>query len=374
MPEVVVVGGGIIGLASALALAGRGLEVTVIERDVPGRGAAWAAGGMLSPLAETRQPGPFLDLALASADRYAAFAAGVSEAAGLDVEYEAGGKLQVALNGRQAEELIEQHRWQVEAGHAVALLERDDALTLEPALSPETRIALLIPEEHRVDSRRLGRALWLACVRAGVRFHVGAAAVELRSSGGTRVEGVALDDGGVVPAGWVVVAAGSWSGGLGGLPRPLPIRPVRGQMAAIDAGPLASERVLLSPGGCYLVPRADGRVVVGSTMESAGFRAIATAGGVGALLTAAVDLVPALAGAPVSEVWAGLRPGTPDGLPVLGPDPDLEGLVYATGHLRNGVLLAPITGEIVASLVTGTTPPLPVEAFAPERFAALPAS
>lgn len=372
--DVAIIGGGAIGCALAWTLARRGLSVTVVERDEPGRGATHAAGGMLSPIAEADAPGPFLDLALASLDRWPAFIDALREAADVPIEYRAKGKLHVALDDERAEELRAAWRWQRDAGHDVALLDAAEARALEPALTEEVRAGLLVRRDHWVDNRRLGEALWVAGARGGVRFLLGkrVAAVECDAGAG-RTTGIVLDDGGRISAERVVVAAGAWSGTLAGLPRPLPVEPVRGQIAAVRTVPPALTRIVMA-GHCYLIPRGDGRLMVGATEERAGFRQHTTPAGIASLLGAALRIVPALADAPFEECWAGFRPGTPDGLPILGADPEVEGLFYATGHYRNGILLTPVTAEVVADAITGEVPALPLSAFAADRFVAEAAS
>ncbi|HEX7049254.1 MAG TPA: glycine oxidase ThiO [Longimicrobiales bacterium] len=371
--DVIIVGGGAIGCAVAWELATRGVSVTVIERDVPGRAATWAAGGMLSPLAEADAAGPFLDIALASLERYPAFIAALEEAAGLSVDYRTEGKLLAALDESHAERLRRICAWQRESGFAVEWLDPPDVLALEPRIAVTVCGGVSLPHDHCVDNRRLGRALWLAAARAGVRFRIGdaAAAIVTAPAGayaaGTAA-GVRLADGEVLAGGHVIIAAGAWSGRIEGLPRPLPVHPVRGQMAAVRVVPPVLRRVV-ETAGCYLIPRSSGDLVIGSTMERVGYRQHTTPGGLGGILAAAVAALPSLADAPITEQWAGLRPGTPDGLPILGPDPELRGLSYATGHFRNGILLTPITAALLADVLTGTAPALSLDPFSVERFA-----
>lgn len=367
--DVAVLGGGVIGCATARELARRGLSVVVVERDTPGLGATSAAAGMLSPLSESEETGPFLELALSSLDRYPSFVAALFEETGIDVEYRQRGKLEVALDEAGTARLRATFVWRREAGFVVDWLDADEVRRMEPALSPQARAGLFNARDHQVDNRRLGRAAWLAAERAGVRFLTGAPAQALVTAGG-RVSGVTLASGEVVSAPRVVLALGSWSGAFGGLPRPLPVFPVRGEIVALEAAPSPLMRVV-STGRCYLVSRADGRVLIGATAERAGFQSRATAGGVQTLLSAAIEAVPALATAPVAELWGGLRPGTPDALPILGPDPEVEGLVYATGHFRNGILLAPITAQLVAEATVGERPALSLAPFAMDRFEAM---
>src|SRR5690606_19637630 len=210
-------------------------------------------------------------------------------------------------------------------------------------------------------------ALWAAAARAGAEFRLGVPAAGVLGADDGRATGVELASGERLEAGAVVVAAGCWSALLGGLPRKLPVEPVRGQMLAVGAVPPVLGRTIMAE-HCYLIPTADGRVLIGATLERAGFRACVTPAGLRQLVDAATAAVPGLAAAPVVEVWAGLRPGTPDDLPILGADPDVPNLFYATGHYRNGILLTPITAGIVGDLVTGSEPGVPLAPFSPARF------
>lgn len=366
--DVLVVGGGAIGCVSALALAREGRSVTVVERSPPEAGATWAAAGMLSPLGEAEDPGPFLRLGRASLDLYPGLVEDLEEYGSRDLLFEWTGSLHVAFDDEGVGSLRSRHRWQRDRGHRTRWLEGEELAEAEAGLAPGVRAGLLIDEDAQVDNRFLGEALRAAAARAGARMIEGLGVREVLREA-RRVRGAQLSDGSVVAAEAVVVAAGCWSGRLAGLPRTLPVRPVRGQMVAL--GPVdRPERpgfILVSP-DCYLVPRADGRILVGATVEEAGYDARTTVEGVSRLLAGAVRAYPSVADAPVLETWAGLRPGTPDELPILGQDPELEGLVYATGHFRNGILLAPITGGIVAALVDGRPPPVDIEAFRPDRF------
>jgi glycine oxidase len=366
--DVVIAGGGVIGCAVAWTAARRGLSVTVVERDTPGRGASWAAAGMLSPAAEIGDAGPFLKLARRSLDLYPDFVAALRETTGEDPAYTTAGKVLVARDAAEARELGEMARRNAPIGIEVELLEPAEARRLEPALTGSLEAAALLRADHLVDNRRLGSLLWSAAARAGVQFELGERVVSVESDG-PRVSGVRLAGGRTLPAERVVVTAGCWSGELRGLPRPLPVRPVRGQMIALESVPPLLERTVGSP-AVYLVPRRDGRVLVGATVEEAGYRATATAGGVHTLLSAAMEIVPGLAKAPIVEVWAGLRPGTPDDLPILGADPELSGLFYATGHFRNGILLAPVTAVLLTDLLAGepAAQALASSSFGVDRF------
>lgn len=348
-PDAVIVGGGVIGCAIARRAALDGLSVVVVERGTPGMEASWAAAGMLSPLAEADGPGPFLDLLLAARRMYPACAAALREETGVDVGYSDAGTLYAALREEDEAEIRARWAWQSAAGLPVEAMTPEEALEAEPALSPDVRMALRFPGDHQVDNRALGAALWSAAARAGAEFRLGLHAIRLLWEGG-RAAGIECAGGERVMAGTVVIAGGIWAGRMDGLPRPLPVAPVHGQLLAVEAVP-PLRHVLDSP-RCYLVPRASGRVIAGATMEHTGDRKAVTPWGLRRLIDGAVELVPALEHAPLVETWSGLRPGTPDGFPILGPDPDAPNLVYATGHFRNGILLAPLTGERIGALLS----------------------
>ena len=367
-PDAVIIGGGVIGCVIAWELAQRRLSVTLVERGTPGGAATWAAGGMLSPLAETAHHESFFRLAVASLDRWPVFAHRLRTATGTDVEFRPAGKLHVAFGAGDMEALHGMHARG--KGFGVDLLSGDEARVLEPALSVDVVGALLVGRDHRVNTRVLGETAWRAAEAAGARVRTDAPvhSIEVRGPQGHRhVASITMGDGTTLHTPLVVIAAGAWSGRLAGLPRPLPIEPVRGQMFAVDPRAPLFEHVIEAP-GCYLIPRASGRLLVGATSEHVGFQPGPSADGIAALLHAAVRVAPVIAGLSMAESWAGFRPGTPDELPILGPDPDVRGLFYATGHYRNGVLLAPVTGEIIAGLVTAGSSPFPIEAFRVERF------
>ena len=364
-PRVVVIGGGVIGCAVAWRLARGGARVILLERDEPGAHASSAAAGMLSPLKEADEPGPFLDLGLRSLERYPEFIRAIESASGLSVGYRQDGRLDVAFDDEGAEALRSQQALQADAGYESRLLERAELRRLEPGLAPEARLGLVTEHDHQVDNERLVRALWIAARHEGadVRAHAPAATLLLGDEG-RAVSGVATAAGESIDADWVVVAAGPWSAGLG-LPRTVPVRPVRGQIVVLRAVPQPVRRVTWGP-GCYLVPRPDGRLLVGATMEEAGYELRVTADAVRHLLDRAVGVLPALAQAAVEGFQVGLRPAMPDGVPVIGADPDTTGLALATGHFRNGILLAPETAERIAATVFEGATAEP--AFAPDRF------
>jgi len=367
--DAVVVGGGVIGLGIAWRAAQAGLTVTVVDQ-APGRGASWAAAGMLAPVTEVHYgEDELLALNLASAARWPGFAAEVEEASGRPVGYRPGGTLAVARDADDNAALEDLYQFQLSHGLDVQRLRSRECRQLEPGLHPGIRGGVLAAGDHQVDNRALVQALLVACERAGARLVAGRVA-ELATRG-DRVTGVVLAGGETLPAGTVVLAAGCWSGSLGGLAAEAlpPVRPVKGQLLYLR-GP-ASEPVCsgnVRGLEVYVVPRGDGRVVVGATVEEQGFDTRVTAGAVHDLLRAAMELLPDVAELELVETVVGLRPGSPDNAPMLGPAGP-EGLVVATGHYRNGILLAPVTAETVAELLaTGRVPEL-IAPFGPGRFA-----
>jgi glycine oxidase len=364
--DVVVVGAGVQGCAVALRLAQAGRRVVVLERSIPGAEASSAAGGILSPGVEALEPGPFYALCAESLARYREFADDLQRLSGLWVGYRQGGTLEVALDDEVARVLAGRAAKLEKGGIPVEVLDDQAARRLEPALSERTRGALFFPAEASVDPRLLGRALYIAAARSGARF-VGGQVRRIALEGG-RAAGVDHESGRIA-AGAVVLAAGSWSLQVEGhgLP-PGAVRPVRGQMAVLDTRPPLLSRVVFSEKG-YVVPRADGRLLCGSTMEEVGFERAVTAGGLRHVLDLACEIAPALSAAPFVECWSNFRPATPDGNPLLGAGA-VPGLFYATGHYRNGILLLPITADAVSALVLGASPPVDLAPFSPARLGA----
>jgi glycine oxidase len=371
-PDVIVIGAGVIGCAVARELARRGASVQVIERDSPGRRATWAAAGMLSPLGETGGGGPFLELANESLTRFSDFARSLHEESGIDVEYRTTGKLHVAFADNDAD-LHALATDPVAARFDVSLLEPAAARELEPALSPEISAALLVQRDHRVNNRLLAQALLGSAVAAGVKFRTANPVASLLTKQ-EYVTGVRLSSGEQIDAAHVVLAAGAWSGQIAGLPRQVPVKPVKGQMFAVDSRTRAGEassvelgRVVYAP-DCYIIPRDDGRILVGATIEDVGFRKGPTPRGIAVLMAAATQVVPGLADLPLVETWAGFRPDTPDHMPIIGHEPGLRGLLYATGHYRNGILLAPVTAHCIAELITHGRCDVDISAFGIARL------
>jgi glycine oxidase len=364
-PDVVVIGGGVIGLAVAWRAAQRGLAVRVIERGELGGGASHVAAGMLAPVTEA-DPGELalLELGLRSAADWPTFAAELAGASGHDPGLRRCGALVVARDRDEAEALERELELLRELGLGVERLRPSAARKLEPALAPTIRLALAVPGDHATDPRATVTALAEAGRREGVDLCTGIAVGRIERDG-ARITGVRLATGEIVATERVVVAGGAWSGAIGGLPE-VPLRPVKGQILRLrdPHGPGLLDRIVRFEGG-YLVPRGDGRYVLGATMEERGFDTTVTAGGLYELLRDAGELVPGIHELVVEESAAGLRPATPDNAPVLGADPEIEGLHWATGHHRNGILLTPVTAQIVAASLDGAAAPA---AFAPRRF------
>jgi glycine oxidase len=365
-PDVAVIGGGVMGCAVALRLAQRGLAVTVIERGIPGAEASSAAAGILGPQMEADGPGPQLELGLRSRALYPALAAELREATGIDIGYVKSGVLAVSLDEAGDAELAARRTWQTARGLRVETLSAPLLRTHEPNLAAEIGAALRFPDDAQVNARELARAFSQAAAAAGARFlqgrYVRRVVIERGAATGVELDGETLS------AGSVVVAAGSWSGLVEGAGVPATVvRPARGQLVSIETRPPLFRHVVAVHGRGYLVPRRDGTVLAGSTVEMAGFRKEVTVGGLAQILTLARTLVPALADAPVTGTWSNFRPYTEDHLPVLGTTA-VRGLVLATGHFRNGILLAPATAQAIAELVATGESSVDLAPFSVARF------
>ncbi len=370
--DVAVVGGGAIGLSIAWRASTRGLRVLVLERDRVGGGTSHVAAGMLAPIAEARPAEePLLELGLRSAGAYPEFVRELTRAANQDVGYSRCGTLLVARDEDEARVLERELELRRRYGLAVVRLRPSAARRLEPALTPALRLALDVPDDHAVDPRRLTAGLAAAIRGAGGEIREGTAVSAVEHTAG-RVRGVTLADGSSVVAQAVVIAAGAWAGELI-TPSEIPARPVKGQIMRLHdpSGPGLLRRVVRM-GSTYVVPRGDGRYVIGATSEERGFDTTVTAGAAFELLRDAGELVPGVSELVLDEFSAGLRPGTPDNLPVIGPDA-LPGLHWAVGHGRGGILLAPATAELVCAQLLGKSADRAATAFAPGRFAAAPA-
>lgn len=360
--DVIVVGGGPVGAAAARELSLAGRRVLVLE---PGgdTGQGWrAAAGMLAPQIEAQPDDPMLELGLAGRELYSTLAPALREATGIDIGLWREGIAHVAATETESAELRARCAWQRQHGFLSDWLDADEVAARWPWLGP-TAGALWAPREGALEPEKLVAALLADATRHGAVVRADAAVGVLQR--GDRVTGVAgrLDRYG---AGDVLLAAGAWSGTIDGLPRPVAVAPVRGQMAALPWPP-GARRGIVYGHGCYLLARGD-EAILGSTMEYVGFRPETTSAGLAKLFAAATALCPALATAAVSRTWAGLRPVSPDGRPIIGAEPRLPGLWYAAGHGRNGILLAGITGVIVRQLLTGEPTVEDIEAYSPSRF------
>ncbi len=358
-PDVLIAGAGIIGCSLALRLAEEKLSVLVLERGQPGEEASWAAAGMLAPTSEHAQASAETELAAASAALYPGWVARLEERVKEPLGYRSEGTLVVAFSADEAAQL---------AALPGEALTPEQARQREPALNEKLVAARFLPGDRQVDNRRLLQALLVAAVAAGVEFRAGAPVAEwwIESE---QMRGVRTAAGEKLEAGAVVNALGCWAGTVPRLgARFAPVRPVRGQMLALTAAPDFLRHVVRSPRG-YLVPRASGRLLVGSTMEDAGYDKSVTPAGLRGLLAAAVEIAPGVASLPFSDAWAGLRPDTPDHLPILGAT-GIKNYFVATGHFRNGILLAPITAELMTEVILNRKPRLALKPFSPRRFAA----
>jgi glycine oxidase len=370
-PRVAVIGAGVIGLSIAWRLAARGAQVTAYDRGVAGSGASRAAAGMLAATMEA-EPGEEALVALgrASQARWPSFAAELLRASGIDVELRTEGTLIVALTADDRAQLMHHLAHQQKLGLPIEWITAAQARHREPRLASAIVGAVFSSQDHQVDNRKLATALRDAARGSGAVINESSAIGAIASTGG-RVSGVVLANGSEVKADVVVLAAGAWSRTIAGLePEALPpVRPVKGQMLALRMDPAAPliSHVVCAP-GVYLVPRRDGRLLVGATVEERGFDAALTAGGMLTLLDAAWRAVPAIEELPIDEMWVGHRPGSRDDAPILGPGP-IDGLVYATGHHRNGILLTPITADLIARFILDGERDPALAPFAIDRFA-----
>jgi glycine oxidase len=366
--EVIIIGGGVIGLAIARALALRGVrDVLLIERNTLGGESSSAAAGMLAPQAEANRAHEFFYLTCRSRDLYPKFAAELLAETGIDIELETTGTLYLAFTPADVAELERRYAWQTKAGLPIEKLSATEVRDLESSISEDVRCALRFPLDTQVENRRLISALASANEKLGVRLETGTEVSSLKIDRG-RVAGIETSRG-FIASECVVVAGGAWSSLLlsdKALPNPR-IKPVRGQMLCLEANPQIARHVIYSPRG-YLVPRRDGRLLAGSTTEQAGFEKRVTAAGIHSILSSALEISPRIASLPLIDSWAGLRPRAADTLPVLGPCAEIAGLLYATGHYRNGILLAPVTGELIAEAIVDRTFPAALEIFSPDRF------
>ncbi len=362
--DVAIAGGGLIGGSIALELSRAGMRVGLFDRQQPGQEASWASAGILSPAPENPESVALVPLGKASLSLYPAFIAQVEEVSGMSTGFRAKGTLEALFSHDTKAELSTIIALHHGLGLKAEPLRAEDARELEPALSEEVKAAVLRPDECSVDNRALTIAVLDAARRSGAEISSGNGAKAIWREGG-RCRGLILQNE-KVEAAWTIIAAGSFSAAIEGVAAYAPVRPAKGQIVALRAEDLEIERVLWSE-HIYLVPRNDGRILAGATVEYVGFDKRTTAGGIGKILSAAIELAPGLANARVEETWAGLRPDSPDHLPILGPT-DLEGLLMATGHFRSGILLTPITARLIREWITEQKVSLDWDRFSPLRF------
>jgi glycine oxidase len=362
--DVIIVGGGVIGVSIALELAAEKLGVIVLDRQQPAREASWAAAGMLSPGPDSPDALPLVPLAKESMRLYPEFIAAIEQLSGKSTGFARKGVIEAftAPNGEsERDKMVAQYQTLELTIEPIAT---DVARKAEPALGPAVRAAAWLPEEATLDPRMLMDALLTAAGNRGVEIYADSP-VDSMILDGNHCTGV-VTRGMNISAKCIVVAAGCFSGAIDWLGRYAPTRPIRGQLLALESKSLPLGRTLRS-NKAYLVPRPNGRIIAGSTLEDAGFEKHVTPAGVRKILDGILELAPAFANAQLADAWAGLRPGTPDHLPILGPT-DIRGLYIATGHYRNGILLAPATAKLFSRWILGGKSELDTERFSPLRF------
>jgi len=362
--DAVVAGGGVIGASIALELAETGMKVGVYDAREPGREASWASAGMISPAPENAEMIPFVPMSLASVALYPEFIRTVEELTGMDVGYRQEGALDVILDGDVEEELSTIIALQHGVGLRAEALSAEQARAMEPALSEEIEAAIFRPDEASLDNRAFMDAVLKAAQRKSVEIFAGNGAKAIWKEGG-RCKGLVLENG-RAEAKWTVIAAGCFSARIEGVAPYAPVFPAKGQMIALRCESMELQRILWLE-HTYLVPRNDGRIIAGSTIERTGFEHEVTAGGMKKILSEAIKLAPGLEKARMEETWAGLRPDSPDHLPIIGPT-DVEGLLIATGHFRSGILLAPVTARLIREWVSTNEVSVDWGRVSPMRF------
>ncbi|HEY6943792.1 MAG TPA: glycine oxidase ThiO [Candidatus Acidoferrum sp.] len=368
--DVAIAGGGVIGGSVSLELARAGLRVAVFDRQKPGQEASWASAGIISPAPENPGMIATVELAKRSAALYPEFVEQVEEISGQNTGYRRKGTLEALFSQDAKAELSTIIALHHGLGLKAEPLRAEDARELEPALSDDVEAAVLRPEEASIDNRLLTAAVFEAAQRSGAELFPASRVKGIWRDGG-RCRGLLLENE-KVEAQWTVIAAGCFSAAIEGVSAYAPVKPAKGQMIALRADDLEIERVLWSE-KIYLVPRNDGRILAGATVEYVGFDKRVTAGGIEKILAAAIELAPGLKDARIEETWAGLRPDSLDHLPILGPT-DLEGLIMATGHFRSGILLTPITARLIGEWITEQKVSIDWDRFSPLRFQSAPAS
>jgi glycine oxidase len=366
--RIVVIGGGLIGLAVAWQLARRGRSVSVFERDTAGRGASWVAAGMLAPVSEFGfENEDFLAFGRRSGEAYPAFLDELRTDSGLDVAIDTRGTLVVGLHRDEVEQIRRVYSFREDKGLPVQWLSGTEARELEPLLSPKVSAAMWIPDDHQIDNRALVAAVKEAFIRVGGELQERTEVLSLRVRDG-RCGGVVTAEG-EHAAGTTVLAAGCWSSSIRGIPPELApnVRPVKGQIVSLKTDPAYPFAHVIRTPDVYLLPKGTSRVLIGATEEEMGFDVTPTAGPVMRLIERAWEAVPSVYDLPIESIDAGLRPGTRDHEPLIG-ESGLQGLIYATGHYRHGILLAPVTAYAVSELLVSGKAPEWLEPFAPSRF------
>lgn len=362
MKHVLIVGAGVMGCACGHRLLEAGFKVTLLERSLPGAESSAAAAGILGAQSEVAGPGPFFELCLASRTLFPEYIRELEAISGISIGYETSGVLEVALDPAEGRLAVGRVSWMLDRGLRVEVLDREDALRLEPALTADMVGANYYPDDHQVDPDRLSRALAASASRLGGQFQSGVQVLGLVVED-NRVVGVETEQGRLL-ADAVLVAGGAWSTRLQGLPtlRTL-LKPVAGQVVQLETRPPFFRHIVYGFKG-YIVPRTDGRVVLGSTLEDRGFDKAVTCQGLHQITGMAMALVPDLRQARLTHTWSGLRPASRDNLPLLGAAP-MEGLFFAAGHYRNGILLTPITAQVICDLISDKKPSVTMAPFSP---------
>lgn len=363
MEHVIIIGAGVMGCACGHRLLEAGFKVTLLEKSLPGAESSAAAAGILGAQSEVSETGPFLELSLASRDRFREYSEELEALSGISIDYEDSGVLEVAMDPAEGRLAIGRAEWMLERGLRVEILDRQQARELEPALSDNIIGANYYPDDHQIDPPRLSRALAAGVARLGGVFRSGVRVSGLVVESG-QVVGVESETG-PIACDRVVIAGGAWSSNLAGLQGVrTKIKPMAGQIVQLETRPPLFRHVVYGFKG-YIVPRADGRVLIGSTLEDRGFDKAVTMAGINRVTGMALEMVPGLGEGRLTDTWSGLRPAPEDGKPLLGAASSIAGLYFATGHYRNGILLTPITAEVICDLMLNRTPKVDITSFQP---------
>jgi glycine oxidase len=358
--DIIIIGAGIIGAACAWQLASTGAKVKVYDRNAPGTGASQAALGVLGFHNRPDMPAPFNEMCRLSRNYYPATIDKLFELTGRRLDYKMGGQLSIALDEEDLIELDKMYRANISQDISVEQPTREEALLLAPGLNPEVKGSLFFPDDSWVDNTALNLTLVKASELAGVIYKRGEVQSIERATG--RVIGIRVA-GELIKADWVVLAAGCWSNKIDNTPT-IPVYPVRGQALMVSG--LSIQRVVMSPRG-YLVPKGKDQTMIGATVERVGFNESNTLGGIREISSAGLEIAPVIGRSEFLGAWAGLRPGTEDNLPLIGPFKELPNLIAATGHFRNGILFAPLTADMVKAAIVGIDSPISLEPFLPDR-------